>query len=249
MVRPISVAVLMSTLCLGAATAQHDDSGTTPLLGRPLGGSAPSEGHSTSTSLFEAPQSLEEVTARGQRLGYVRGSGLLVQAQDDARFLLGGAPIETDDDNFGMSFAVGLHVPQAPVSVEFEYAFRRFTTEDYLDPDTGRLGDTEFYSHTLAFNTLLDAPDLIGPVGFYGGGGVGFRMSSLSYRSTGGTSSTEVEGSEFFWQLMGGATVSISDRAQLYGGMRWTDAGDVEDDVIRLDLESVDIEVGLRFFF
>lgn len=243
----------LSTLVLALSTANSaraqspgeaavDSGAQRGLLGAHASGSA-SEG-----STFEAWQSLEEANA-WSRLGYVRGSALLVRPQEDARFLLGGAPIETDDDSFGMTFAVGAHLPQAPVSVEVEYAFRRFATEDYLDPDTGRLGDTDFYSHTLAFNTLLDVPDLVGPAGFYAGAGVGFRLSSLSFSSGGGGSTTEIEGGEFFWQLMGGATVSLSDRLQLYGGVRWTDAGDVEDEVIRLGLESVDVEVGVRFFF
>ena len=247
MIRPILAVAPALLLLTQVASAQHDGPSDSLLGGALSGQAAPA----SSTSPLGLPQTLDQITAAngGAKLGYFRGSALLVQSQEDARFLLGGAPIETQDENFGMSFGFGVHLPQAPVSVEFEYAFRRFATEDYLDPDTGRLGDTDFFSHTLAFNTLLDTPDLIGPVGFYAGGGIGFRMSSLSFQSGGGSSSTQIEGGEFFWQLMGGATVSLSDQLQLYGGMRWTDAGSVEDDVIRLDLESVDVEIGLRFFF
>jgi opacity protein-like surface antigen len=239
--RVLSVGVVAVAACATIARSQESGSIAERLLA-----SAPAEGESEPMSIG-LEQSFDEANVR-ERLGYLRASGMLVSPSEDASFLDGSGTIGVDD-GFGMTFAVGMHVPQAPISIEVEYAFRQFNTDDYLDPSTGRLGDTEFFSHTLALNGLLDTPDLIGPVGFYGGGGVGFRMSELSYSSGGGRSSTEIEGNEFFWQIMAGVTVSVSEQIQLYGGARWSDAGDVEDDVIRLDLESTDIEVGLRFFF
>ena len=116
------------------------------------------------------------------------------------------------------------------------------------------LADNRISQHTLTFNILYDEPNLIGQVGVYGGIGLGIRIDEFKFSTSGNEefdgSTTEVNSGGFFWQAMAGVTVSIDPRSQLYGGIRWADAGDLDDrDSLRLDAEMVSIEFGFRVFF
>jgi opacity protein-like surface antigen len=179
---------------------------------------------------------------------YFRGSGLAVEPQDDARLIDGSGSVDTDD-GYGLTIALGYRDLATPLCFEFEYAYRDIETDDYIDPNTMLLGDSEIDLHTLSANILFDQPDLIGPVGFYAGIGAGFHINKFRFSSSGGQSTTAIHGEGFFWQLMAGVTVSIGPQAQLYGGVRWSDADDLEEDALRLDGEFFEIEIGARIFF
>ena len=102
----------------------------------------------------------------------------------------------------------------------------------------------------LALNLMLDKSDLIGPVGGYVGGGVGVRIDSVSVRSTSfGSTNVQLNGEGFFGQLRAGLTVSVSETAQVYTGVNWSDSGTLGDDDTQISSELVGLEFGLRFFF
>lgn len=179
---------------------------------------------------------------------YFRIGAMSVEPQEDAQFLIGGAVIETDTGAGGLA-AIGYHFPQSPFSLEMEYSFRRFDTDDYLDPGSGLLGDNRTDMHVFAVNLLIDKSNILGPLGIYAGGGIGFRISEFQYSSSGGSSESNIHSDGGFGQVMAGLTFSIDRSIQVYGGMRWSDGGAIENDLIRLETESVNIEFGLRFFF
>lgn len=174
---------------------------------------------------------------------YFRVSGLVLDPQGDGMVLPGGDPVELDVGG-GVSFAFGYRFPGAPFSLEFEYAYR------YLDAD-GLTGadDGDVSVHSLVWNALFDYPDLIGPVGVYAGAGIGFNINQFAFASSGGQGSAAVDGAGFFWQAMAGVTISVHPRAQILGGIRWSDAGEIEDDSLRVDSDMINYELGIRFFF
>jgi opacity protein-like surface antigen len=127
-----------------------------------------------------------------------------------------------------------------PLAFEIEYAYR----------GVGASGDeTRLDLHTLGANMLFDGSDLVGPFGVYAGAGIGARIERVHFRSTSGTSSTAINGSGFFWQAMGGVTVSVAREAQLYGGVRFMDAGTLRNDEFRVNTQALNYEFGFRFFF
>lgn len=179
---------------------------------------------------------------------YTRISGMSVEPLNDARFQLGGAPIDTEL-GFGITGAIGYRLIQIPVSFEIEYAYRHYETEEFLDPDTMRLGENQYNLHTITANVLYDVPNAFGPIGVYAGVGAGFRISELRFSTSNGMTDGDISGDGFFWQALGGVTVSVGRGTQFYGGVRYSNAGDVDGDVVQLDTESFSIEAGLRFFF
>ncbi|MCZ6837110.1 MAG: outer membrane beta-barrel protein, partial [Planctomycetota bacterium] len=184
---------------------------------------------------------------------YARLSGMSVDPQEDGRLVDGSGTVDTDD-GWGLSIALGYTDLTKPLSFEIEYAYRRFDTDDYFDPDTMKLADNEVTLHTITGNVLFDAPRLIGPVGLYAGIGLGVRIEEFSYHSSGDDdergSTTEINGSGFFWQAMAGVTFAISPRTQLYGGVRYADGGELDDnDVLKIDSEMINIEFGIKFYF
>ncbi len=179
---------------------------------------------------------------------FFRVGGMSVDPQNAARFLNGSGEVDTNT-GWGSSLAIGYRPPDSLFSIELEWMYRRFDTDDYVDPDSGFLGDNRFSTHTLTANLLIEKFDIVGPVGVYAGVGIGMRLSDAEFSSSGGTSETDVSGDGFFGQIMAGITVSLDQNIQAYGGVRWSDGGTIEDDTIRLDTESVSIEAGLRFFF
>lgn len=197
----------------------------------------------------DPPPSFTEPERRDPAGFYVRGSGMWVDPQDDARLRDGSGTVDTDD-GYGLSFAVGYTDLSLPLSFEVEYAYRRFETEDFIDPSTGFLADNRISMHTISANLLLDKPNLIGPVGVYAGAGIGVHINELRISTSGESgSTTEVSGEGFFWQAMAGLTLSFDERWQLYGGVRWADGGTFDDEVLRVDTETFNIEFGVRFYF
>jgi opacity protein-like surface antigen len=197
----------------------------------------------------EPPPSFAEPEAPPPSGFYVRGSGMWVDPQNDARLQDGSGTISTDDD-FGLSLAIGYSDLALPLSFEVEYAYRQFETDDFIDPSTGFLADNRIAFHTISANLLFDQPSLIGPIGVYAGAGIGVNLSELRISTSGESGSTaEVSGEGFFWQAMAGLTLSLDRQWQLYGGVRWADPGTFDDQAIRIDAETFNIEFGVRFYF
>lgn len=169
---------------------------------------------------------------------YFRASGLVVDQLNDVQNTDTGDTAEFNTGG-GFTLAIGYRDFQVPLAFEFEYAFRSADTS----------GDGSVNLNTIGANILFDASDLIGPIGFYAGGGIGVQIDYLRVVSVGGSTSVGINGSGFFYQAMGGVSVSLSDRFQLYSGVRWVDGGIVSEDPYRLNSQSVNYEIGLKYFF
>lgn len=198
---------------------------------------------------------------------YFRASLLVIESQNDGTLndadnridsLISPSIDDTGeigfDDGIGVTAAIGFHFDESPLSIEVEYAYHRIDADDYSDSANSLGADGRISLHTFAVNLLFDYPDLVGPVGLYAGGGLGFRISrfkltSISNEDIGHETEVEVDSDGFFWQAMAGATVSVGRSTQLYGGVRWTDAGVIENDRIEVDAQMVNLEFGLRVFF
>jgi len=175
---------------------------------------------------------------------YIRLSGLVTEPQNDGRSLDTMEPIGFDTGG-GISFGIGYTFADAPVAVEVEWTYREFDVES-----VGSLSaDGDISMNTIAANLLLDQANIIGPVGAYAGLGAGVRVNRFKFSSTTGQSELKVDGEGFYWQAMAGLTVSLGERTQLFGGVRWSDAGTIEDDGISADTESLDYEIGIRLLF
>lgn len=174
---------------------------------------------------------------------YFRISGLAVEQLEDGVTIPGGSDVGFDFGG-GVSVGFGYRFPGLPLSVEVEYAFR------YVDVDESTSGgDGDISLHTFAVNGLFDYPDLIGPVGVYAGIGLGATIQSFSFVSSGGAGAAGIDTGGFYWQATGGLTVSVHPQAQLFGGVRWSDAGTMEDSSVRVRAEMLSYELGVRFFF
>jgi opacity protein-like surface antigen len=180
---------------------------------------------------------------------FFRATGAWYELQTDARFRDGSGPIGTED-GFGGSFAVGWRDLTRPIVFEVEYAFRQLETDDFIDPNTSLLADNQLDLHTISANLLFDAPNLLGPVGVYAGAGIGARISEARIR-VGGESgtTTRVSGEGLLVQAMAGITVTIDRQWQAHAGVRWSDGGTIDGDLLRYDTESLAFEVGFRLFF
>ncbi len=183
---------------------------------------------------------------------YFRATGGWFDPQSDALRRDGSGPVGTDD-GFGGSLAVGWRDLTQPIAFEFEYGYRQVETDVFIDPDTMLLADNELDLHTLSLNLMLDAPNLIGPVGLYAGGGIGARLGQVRVRSIDieepEEPTTTISGEGFLWQLMAGVTVEVAPNAQLHAGVRWSDGGTIDEGPLRYDTEALAIEVGFRLYF
>lgn len=173
---------------------------------------------------------------------YFRASGLVVDQLNDVRDLSTGAQIGFDP-GFGLTLAGGYRDLQYPIAFEVEYAYRQV---DAIDDSDGR-----YTVSTLTANVLFDASDILGPVGVYAGGGLGITIDEVRASSGTAGGTLEINSNRFFWQLMGGVTVSVSHAVQLYAGARYTNAGTYEDDDgdFRWHSDAVNGEFGIRIFF
>lgn len=189
---------------------------------------------------------------------FVRASGLVIDPQNDGTYsddmLADTAEVDFDTGG-GFSVALGYRYYPVPVSLEVEYAFR-YVPGDVVDVLGNRLDSTNISAHTIGANVVFDAEDVLGPVGFYAGAGIGVRISELSISTNtigdpepSPRSTAEASGNGFFWQAMAGITFSIDQQTQLYAGVRWVDLNDLDDDGIDVDAEQLNYEFGLRYWF
>ncbi len=180
---------------------------------------------------------------------YFRASLMGVDPVSDATAKTTGFDVETDP-GIGFSVAAGFKMPDTPLAWELEYMYRRFSYDTFIDPNEGRVVGGDVKLHTFAFNLLADQPNIIGPVGAYAGGGVGFRVSSFSYKSSAGSGAeSSISGDGLFLQAMAGLTVSLDNNVQLYGGARYTDSGMTDNDSLDIDTAAVTGEIGLRIYY
>lgn len=179
---------------------------------------------------------------------YFRGSLMGVEPVNDARAESDGQEVNTDA-GFGLTAAAGFKMDYLPLSWEFEYMYRQFSHDAFTDPVAGLVSDNDVSLHTFAINAMYDQANLIGPIGVYAGGGLGFRLSSFSFSSGAGGSQSSVSGDGLFVQAMAGVTVTVDPRVQLYGGVRYTDSGTIDNNVIEIDTAAVGGEIGLRVYF
>lgn len=184
---------------------------------------------------------------------YGRVGGLLVEQQEDGTLLEDGERSGvTFDRGYGFVGAIGHHFGDVPISFEVEYAYRNITTDEAIAADgTRRPASGDLDLHTFSLNLLLDAPDLVSVFGVYAGAGVGLVASELRVKSRSGDTDVAITSEDVFLQAMAGVTVSVSRSLQLYGGLRWSTAGSIEQEggALSVDAEMVAAEVGLRMFF
>jgi opacity protein-like surface antigen len=191
----------------------------------------------------------------GARRGGVYGrlGGLVIEQQEDGTLLEGGDRSRvTFDRGYGFVAAIGHHFGDVPISFEVEYAYRNITTDEAIAADgTRRSASGDLDLHTFSLNLLLDAPDLVSVFGVYAGAGVGLVASELRVKSRSGDTDVAITSEDVFLQAMAGVTVSVSRTVQLYGGLRWSTAGSIEQEQgeIEVDAEMVAAEAGLRVFF
>lgn len=194
---------------------------------------------------------------------YAKGFGMALWQQDsDIRDNTGFAPeIEqwgtefSFDIGFGGGVSVGYTFADFPVSLELEYAYRTAETDAYSVTIDGISGsgsvEGDFAVHAIMFNALFDTPIGESRFGLYGGGGVGIAVSEADLDSINGIALPIVSDDDttFAWQVMGGVTFDVSARAQLYTGVRYFDAGDVDFELLGGENSSLSWEFGLRIYF
>ncbi|MFG0285246.1 MAG: outer membrane protein [Phycisphaerales bacterium JB039] len=248
----LRTAILLASLGAAAqAGASGEGGGSAPAGGWLEGLSQPSTDPAAVDP--DAPELLNDVPRASPSGFYGRISGMIVEQQEEVEIFAGGsAGAYSFDRGVGVTAALGRRLEQIPISIEIEYAYRNVSDDDiptgfsYRGPILAT-GDLDL--HTLTANLLLDLPDLLGPVGVYAGAGIGFARGHFETRSQFRDSNIDVSGDGLFVQAMAGLTVSITRSVQLYGGLRWSDAGRIENESASVRAEMVAAEAGLRIFF
>ena len=219
-----------------------------------------------SSSIASAVAQADEFAGQPPSSWYVRASGMLVD-QQDARLLdntPGGAirsalvaaglpssgwDLQTDT-GFGLTLAAGYRLENSPFSVELEYSYRSVDFQTIVAGDLGvsAVGDGE--THALMFNVIGDWAIGNSPVGVYAGVGAGIADTTADLQSVDGVASGLASDSDttFAWQAMAGLTLTLGNRSQLYGGIRYFDAGDVDFQALGSENASFNYELGIRFF-
>ena len=194
------------------------------------------------------------VCAGDDRAGlYTSIAGLWVMPEDGALTVDGVAAGDVEfDDGFGASLALGFDLPALPISIEAEYTWRNSESETL---NVTGLGipvsfDADLGLHAFMLNGVLNLKIGDTPFGVYAGGGVGYVLSTVDLAAVAGL---PVDGDEedftFAYQLRGGLTFNITDNIMLFGGVRWFDATEPDFDGVEVELQSLDVELGLRLYF
>lgn len=184
---------------------------------------------------------------------YTSISGLWVMPEDGDVTIDGIAAGDVEfDDGFGLSLALGFDLPALPICIEAEYTWRDAETETFnvtglpmpvsFDADLGL--------HAFMLNGLVNLKIGDSPIGVYAGGGVGYVYSTVDLAAVAGF---PVDGDEndstFAYQLRGGLTLDVTDDIMLFGGVRWFNASEPDFDGVEVELETLDIEFGVRLYF
>ena len=220
-----------------------------------------------SSSIAAAFARADEFSGQQPSSWYLRASGMLVDQQDaglrdrtpggsiEAALVGAGLPSSgwdlQSDTGFGLTLAAGYRLEDSPLSFELEYSYRSadFTSIVAGDLAASAVGDGQ--THALMFNVIGDWALGNSPVGVYAGLGAGIADTRVELRSVDGVDTLLDSDSDttFAWQAMAGLTVSLGSRSQLYGGIRYFDAGDVDFEALGGENASFNYEVGIRFFF
>lgn len=184
---------------------------------------------------------------------YLSLSGLWVE-QNDADFEIDDLPgVEAEitfDDGFGVVAAIGQELPNSPFRLEFEYAYREAETETIDVEGMSAPLDSDVEIQSFMLNGIIDFKLGDGPFGVYAGAGLGVAITRFDIRSINGIDNDRSEwNSSFAYQGLAGVTFEVGDNAELFGGVRWFDALEVDITNVQLDTSSIDFEAGLRFFF
>lgn len=180
---------------------------------------------------------------------YVSLLGLYVMQQDaDSTATIPGLGSLTGeiefDDGYGGAVALGHRYPDAPLCVEFEYAYRT------AEVDASGI-DADLNTHAFMFNLLVLHEFEDSPFGLYLGIGAGAAVSVADVDEAG--SEVDEEDVTFAYQVMGGISVDLSHNLELFGGVRWFDALEPEFEesggTLEVENRSVNIEAGLRIYF
>ncbi len=219
-----------------------------------------------SASIDRAVADADDFLSRQPNGWYVRASGMVVDQQDarlrdrtpgqviEAAAVSAGLPATgwelESDTGFGLTVATGYRFENSPLSLELEYSYRS------ADFDRIAIGDSaaaegEGDVHALMLNVMADWKLGFGRLGAYVGGGVGLARTSGDLDAIDGVGLPIESDSDttFAWQAMAGLTWTLTERSQLYGGIRYFDAGDVDFELLGSENASFNYELGLRFFF
>src|SRR5688572_25212509 len=159
---------------------------------------------------------------------YTSVAGLWVMQQDGDVSVDGTSGGEVEfDDGFGAAVAFGYDLPALPVSIEFEYSYRDAESETLNI--TGLPAPVSFEAdlgmHAFMINGIINLPLGDTPFGLYGGGGVGYVLSTVDLASVAGLPvEDDEEDFTFAYQLRGGVTLNLTDDIMVFGGVRWFDA-------------------------
>ena len=180
-------------------------------------------------------------------------SGLWVMPQDGDVTVDGAGSGELEfDDGFGVSLALGYDLPALPISLEVEYSYRDAESETLSI--SGLPVPVDFEAdlglHTFMVNGVLNFNIGGTPLGVYGAAGIGYTLSTVDVASIAGLPvDQDEEDFTFAYQLKAGMTFELTDDVLLYGGVRWFDALEADYDDVEVEEASVDLEIGLKFYF
>ena len=110
--------------------------------------------------------------------------------------------------------------------------------------------DSDVEIQSFMLNGIIDFKLGDGPIGVYAGGGIGVAVTRFDIRNVLGVENDRSEwNSSFAYQGLAGVTFELGDSAEIFGGVRWFDALEVDITNVQIDASSVNLEVGLRFYF
>ena len=161
---------------------------------------------------------------------------------------LGAASGEGDyDTGFLVGGAIGYDYANSPFRSEIEYTYRTGDAKT-LPAAIGTGGD--FASTSLMINGYYDF-DTGTAWTPYVGIGVG-AMTEVDFDVEGGAGEFSDSG-VFAVQVMAGASYALSDRASLYGELRYFDAGSIDmtggGGTLSTDYNTIDVLAGISFTF
>ena len=183
-------------------------------------------------ALFLCPgafaQNALELDSNSNILGeglYLSISGVYGEAQDDVHN-------DVLDPFLGGSFSFGHNFQDSPLALELQLGFESADGEIL-----GLTGDVEIFE--LMINARLDF-NLHEKLDFYVGGGIGWAVIDASLNLGGFDATVSIDG--FAAQFRAGLSYPISERTDLYGGVRIISFDEVDDEILS-------VEFGLRFHF
>lgn len=157
------------------------------------------------------------------------------------------------DEGAGFSAGLGFKFEPIGIALELEYIYTSNDVDTVGGAVSAFQADGEYESHLVSLNVLVDAENVIGPLGFYIGGGIGMSYADFDVRDIAGTDVGSVlrgdSSTDFAWQVFGGVTFSLFDSAQVYAGVRYMNTSEVDLGGVIGESDSLAVEVGLRLYF